>query len=192
MCACPGVVEEQQQGVVAQGKAAGVGKMAKQCLDLVALEKVCFGWCGSFHGDRGDLLADAEHRRLASGDVLEQCVQRRQALVTGPHVVVPAILEVAEEAEDSLETQVLEVELGDPCSLLLGHETQEEADGVPVAAHRRRSQALGGDQVIDEEGVDQRPERPRAGHGCSPGQAVSAKASNRRFASVSSCGVMVR
>jgi hypothetical protein len=83
-------------------------------------------------------------------------------------------------------------EPGDVHVLVAGGEAQQQPDGVPVAAHRRRAQPLDGDQVVGEEGVDERPERPRPGHHLPSVQAGCAKASKRRPASTSSCGVMVR
>ena len=71
-------------------------------------------------------------------------------------------------------------------------EAQQEPDGVPVAAHRGRAEPLDRDQVVEEKGVDDRPERPPPGHGFPADHAGSAKASKRRLASASSCGVMVR
>jgi hypothetical protein len=56
-------------------------------------------------------------------------VQRRQALVAGPDVVVTVVLQVAQEPEDVLEAQVLEAELGDLGFLLLGDEAQQQPDG---------------------------------------------------------------
>ncbi len=64
--------------------------------------------------------------------------------------------------------------------------------GVPVAAHRGRAEPFHRDQVVEEEGVDGRPERPLPGHQFPSSQAGSAKASKRRPASASSWGVMVR
>ena len=168
------------------------GRCWSSASHLVAFEEVRLGGRCPLHGDGRDLLADAEHLRLSGGDVVEQRVQGRQALVAGPDVVVAVVLQVAQEAEDLFEAEVLDVELGDLRSLVLGHEAQQEPDGVAVAAHRRRPQPLHRDQVVEEEGVDQRPERPRAGHGFASDHAGSAKASNRRLASASSWGVMVR
>jgi hypothetical protein len=48
------------------------------------------------------------------------------------------------------------------------------------------------DQVIDEEGVQDRPERLGIAHSPASAHAGSANASNRRFAWFSSPGVMVR
>ena len=70
--------------------------------------------------------------------------------------------------------------------------SRQQPDGVAVAAHRGRAQALDGDQVVGEEGVQDRPERLAVGHRAASAQAGSAKASNRRLASASSSGVIVR
>ena len=169
-----------------------LGQASQQRLHLVAFEEVRLGGCCPLHGDGRHLLADAEHLRFPPGDVVEQGVQGRQTLVAGADMIVAVVLQVAEEAEDLLEAQVLEAELRDLRSLLFGDEAQQEPDGVAVAAYRRRPQPFHRDQVVEEEGVDQRPERPRPGHGFAGDHAGSAKASNRRLASASSWGVMVR
>lgn len=91
--------------------------------------------CRSLTWDRCHPLAYAEHLRLPAGDVLEQRVQYRQALVPRPDVIATVVLEVTEEAEDTLEAQVIDGELGDLRSLVLGYKAQEEADRVPVAPH---------------------------------------------------------
>ena len=192
-----GVVEEQQQGPVAQGEATVAGKAPEQLLHLVALEEVRLGGCGSLHGDGRDALADLEHLRLPAGDVVEQGVQGRQALVAGPDVVAALVLQVAEEPEDPFEAEVCNGELGDLRSLVLGDVAQQQPDGVPIAAHRGRAQPLHRDQMVEEERVDQRPERLLAGHGVAghgvpADQAGRAKVSNRWLASASSCGVIVR
>jgi hypothetical protein len=150
------------------------------------------GWRRSLGGDGGHPLAHGEHVGLACGDVVEQGVQGSQALVAGADVVAAVVLEVAQEAEDPFEGQVLDAEPGDLGALVVCDEMQQEPYRVAIAAHRRPAQSLHGDQVVDEEGVQERPERPRPGHGCACTKVGAAKASNRRFASVSSWGVMVR
>jgi hypothetical protein len=92
-------------------------------------------------------------------------VQGRQALVAGPYVVAALVFQVAQEPQDPFEAQVCDVELGDLRSLVLGSEAQQEPDGVAVAAHRGRAQPLHRNQVVEEEGLDERPERLWAGHG---------------------------
>jgi hypothetical protein len=127
-----------------------------------------------------------QHLRLPAGDVVEQGVEGGQALVASAYVVVALVLQVAQEPDDPLEAEVVEAEPADPGPLVLGHEAQQEPDGVPVAAHRRRPQALDGDQVVDEEGVDHGAEEPGLGHGLVADHAGWAKASKRRLASANS------
>lgn len=65
--------------------------------------------------------------------IVEQGVQGGQALVACPHVVVAPGLQVAEEAEDPLEGEVLDGEPGELGATVVGHETQQEPHGVAVA-----------------------------------------------------------
>ena len=72
-----------------------------------------------------------------------------------------------------------------------GDEDQQQPDRVAVAAHRGRPQPLDRDQVVDEERMQRAA--PAAGSVMARlRHAGSAKASNRRLASASSPGVMVR
>lgn len=57
------------------------------------------------------------------------------AVVCRSDVIGAVVLQMSQEAEDLLEAQVLDVELGDLCSLLVGHEAQQQPDGTAVAAH---------------------------------------------------------
>jgi hypothetical protein len=47
---------------------------------------------------------------------------------------------------------------GDRAALVGGDELEKEPHCVAVAAHRRRPKSLDGDQMVDEEGLQQRPE----------------------------------
>lgn len=122
VCPGPGVVEEQDQGVVALGEAAGPGQVLQQFLHFVAFQKVRLGRRHPFHGDGRNPLAGAEHRRLPAGHVLEQGVQGCQTLVARAHTVVAVIFKVAQESQDVFKGQVIKTEFGDLGSLLRGHE----------------------------------------------------------------------
>src|SRR5256885_7484882 len=100
--------------------------------------------------------------------------------------------EILQEPDDALEAEVGEGQARDPASLVGRDELEKQPDGVPVAADRGRAQALDRDQVIDEERVQDRPERLGAAQSLASTHAGSANASNRRFAWFSSPGVMVR
>ena len=188
----PGVVEEQQQRPVPQGESPIAGQASEELLDFVAFEVARLGRSGSLHRDGHHPLTDSEHLWVTAGDVVEEGVQCRQALVAGSGVVTSVLFQVAEEAEDALEAEVTDVELGDLGALVGGDEAQQESHGVSVAAHRRWAETFHRDQVVDEERVHERAERRSVGHVVASVQAGSAKTSNRRFASASSSGVMVR
>ena len=138
------------------------------------------------------LLAGGEHVRGASGDVAEQAVQGGQPLVAGAGLVAPVVLEVAQERHDPVEGEVVKGQAGDLAALVGRDEHQEQPHGVAVAAHRGGAQALDRDQVAGEEGVQDRAEGLGLGHRAAWVQAGAAKASNRRLAWSSSCGVIVR
>src|SRR5258708_38173865 len=102
------------------------------------------------------------------------------------------MLEIPQEFDDPVEGKVAERQPGDLAAFVRGGEGEEQPDGVPVAAHRRGPQALDGDQVVGEKRVQDRPDRLVSGHCVTSAQAGCAKNSNRRLASSSSCGAMVR
>nr|WP_230855300.1 hypothetical protein [Arthrobacter terrae] len=151
----PGVVKEQNQSVVPLREATGPWQVLQQSLHLVTFKEMSFSRWRPFHGDGGNPLACFEHRRFPAGNVFKQAVQCCQALVTRAHTVVTVILQVAKESDDVPKAQVFQRKLGDSGSLLLSDETQQKPDGVAVAAHRAGSQPFDGDEVIDEEGLDQ-------------------------------------
>ena len=165
LCPSAGVVEEQEQGSVSQGEPSAALQAAEQGLDLVAFQEAGLGRCGPFHRDGGHPLAHGERLGFTGGDVVEQRVHGGQTLVAGSDVVVALVLQVAQEAHDPVEGQVVDGQLGDLGLVVVGHEPQQEHDRVPVAAHRRRPQALHGDEVVDEERLDQRPDGLSGAHG---------------------------
>jgi hypothetical protein len=107
-------------------------------------------------------------------------------------VVAPVVLEVAEEPDDAVEGEVGEGEAGDLAALVGRDEHEEEPHGVAVAAHRGGAEPFDRDQVAGEEGVQDRAEGLGLGHHATWVQAGAAKASNRRLASASRSGVIVR
>ena len=56
----------------------------------------------------GDPLADAEHLGFSAGQVVEETVDGRQALVAGAYVVLAVDLEMAEKADHPVEGEVPE------------------------------------------------------------------------------------
>src|SRR5258707_3838593 len=92
-----------------------------------------------------------------------------------------------QEPDHAVKGEVSEREPGDLAALVGREERKEEPDRVPVAAHRGRTEALHGDQVVGEERLQDRPDRS-FGHRATSARYTSADASKRRLASVSSCG----
>ena len=154
-----GVVEEQDQRPVAEREASVAWHATEQRLDLVAFEEVCLRRRDALDRDRGDLLADSEHLRRSGGDVLEQAVDRGEPLVAGADVVAAVLFEVSQEREDPLQGEILERQARDPAALLRGEEHEQQPDRVAVAAHRTRAQSVDRDQVVEEVGVQELPER---------------------------------
>ncbi len=119
-------------------------------------------------------------------------MQRGQALIACANVVSAVHFEMLEKADDPFVRQVAKCEARHFAALIGGSELEEQTDRVAVAADRGRTQTLDGDQVVDEEGVEDWPQRLRFNHGCASSHAGCANASNRRFASPSKPGVIAR
>jgi hypothetical protein len=187
-----GVVEKQDQRPVAEREASCAWHPFQERLDFVAFEVVRLGWCDPFHWDRGDLLTDREHLRGSGGDVLEQAVDRGEPLVAGADVIAAVLFEVAQEREDPLQGEIPHRQARDLAALLGGEEHEQQPDRVAVAADRSGAQSLDRDQVIEEIGVQQLPERRGGGHRAVSVQAGAANASKRRLASSNRAGVIVK
>ena len=97
----------------------------------------------------------------------------------------------SQEREDPLQGEILKRQARDLAAPLRGEEHEQQPDRVAVAAHRTRPQSLDRDQVVEEVGMQQLPERLCA-HRAISVQIGSANASKRRLASSSSAGVIVR
>jgi hypothetical protein len=98
---------------------------------------------------------------------------------------------MAEELEDMLDAQIGEGKAGDPPAGGLREEAEEEPEGVAIAPHGGGPQALARREPVEEEGLHERADRGRR-HGASSARAGAAICSNRRCASSSRAGVMVR
>jgi hypothetical protein len=115
-----GVVEEQDQRLVAECVAAAVRQAPEELLDLVAFQEPRLGRWDAFGRDRRDLLAGHQHLRGAGRDVLEQGVDRGEPLVAGADVVAAVVFEVTQEADGPVEREIADGQLGDPGALLRG------------------------------------------------------------------------
>lgn len=108
--------------------------MTKQVLDHVSFKETCLCRSDTLHRNGRHPLADREHFRRSAGDVLEEAVHGRQALVAGANVVATVYFEMFEEADNPLEAEVGEREACDLASLVGRGELEEAANRVPVAA----------------------------------------------------------
>ena len=97
----PGVVEEEQQGVIPQAETPFVGQRAKQRLGLVTLKEVGLSRSRALHWDGGDPLAYVEHLRGPCGDVVEERVEAGEALVARADMVMTINLEITKEPDDT-------------------------------------------------------------------------------------------
>lgn len=92
--------------------------------------------------------------RFIEGRVPEECVQRRKTVVARPGAVAPVEFEVLEEIAQEGGIEILQTEVGRRPSKVLCGETQQQAEGVPIAGHRMRTRAELSEQSIREETLE--------------------------------------
>ncbi len=95
-----GVVQEEQKRSISGCVWCVAGHGRKQLLDRSPIKAVSFGGRHAFRGDALHLLGNHEQFGNATTDVVEEGAEHREALIARPRMVVPGLLEVAQEAED--------------------------------------------------------------------------------------------
>lgn len=114
--------------------------------------------------DRSHLLGFGPDLRHATGHPVEECLERGQPLVARSDMVVPLLLDECEELENPCRRQVVGGQSGEPATTVIGHESQEQQQGVPIAANGGGTQALLRLEMILEVSVEQAAQGWR-GHG---------------------------
>ena len=124
LSAGPGVIQEQNESPVTQGKWPLSGHRAQQRGHLLALKIMGIGQRRSFYGDRGDLLAYGEHVRHTDREVREQCGQRRASLVARAGRITSFVLKMCKKSEHRIEREVLECQSCNRPAVVLGEKAQ--------------------------------------------------------------------
>jgi hypothetical protein len=89
---------------------------------------------------------------MASGEEPCEYMERSQSRVAGRDAVRALALERGQEADDSLDGEVCDIEAVDRALGIARAESQEDHDGVAIASHRMGTQATLRRQVLVEEG----------------------------------------
>ena len=153
----PGVVEEQQHGVLhAPPWRAPVGYL-EQRLHLCLAEPADRLGCGLLQGDRTDIGAPLQVGGIATGDEAGEGADCRQSLIARRHGAPAVVFEIGEELQHAPGLQILHREAVDRFAVLGADERQQQGEGVTVALLR-----VGGEVALGDDMFDQKAAQPRA------------------------------
>ena len=117
---------------------------------LLALEVVHGGFGGPFGRDSEDTLAQIEGHRVPACDVSEEGMQSCEACVASGNGVLSVVLQVLEESENGIDTEIGEGELLDLSAVPRHGEAQQELERVTVRQNCVRTDVSLGGQVLVE------------------------------------------
>ena len=186
----PGVVEQQEERAISKRESAARWQTAKQRGDLFALEEVRLRRRRSFDRNRGHLLRDGKILRRAAREEFEEAADDRQSMIPGAPVVMSRRLKILQEPEDAIQREELARNSREPTRGVPRHEGEKQPEPVAIGLNRRRTQPALDRKLIGEKRMHERTNR-RA-HGVASWTVGHAHRSNRRLASSSRSGVMVR
>jgi hypothetical protein len=149
------VVQRQQEGAITERQTAERWQLIEERRDLVSVEKARLRWRDALTRNPGDLLRDGEVLGHPPPEKLEKRVQDHQPVVACPPVIVAAVFQMLEKAEDALERQGVERDLCQPTRHIGGHEGQKEPQPIAIGLDGGRPEALLEWQLVGEEGVEQ-------------------------------------
>jgi hypothetical protein len=152
---CARVVQEEQENSVSQCGRSTRWQSSEERPDLIPVEETSLGRCHTLGRDRSDALGDHEHLGYATAEVVEEGVEECEAVIAGADAVTPFLLQVLQETEYSLESQVGERQPRDPAARVSSNEFQEQSQRVTVAAYGTGAQTLGADETLEDEGLDE-------------------------------------
>src|ERR1700726_3273688 len=183
-----GVVEGEDQGVVASAGPCRTIRSGENCLDLGARQ-------GADHPSITPLVRDGERARdeiqatrLPERDEPGERAQCGEARISRPGAVAALPLQVVEESKKGRGVQILQTKCGGFDALGLAQEAEQKAKGIAVGTDCLRASPLVAQEMVHEERLDERRGDGRA-HDPAP---VPTWASKRSEASRRSSGVAVR
>jgi hypothetical protein len=149
--ASAGVEEYEDERVVATTVATTPVGGIEERTHLVGFEILDEALSCPFEGHGEDPLAKLEVLGLACGCVPRKCVDCGEASVACRSAVPPIGLEMVEERENDVGGEVGEVEIHDGPLSVGSNESQDENEGIAIAANGVRAQAADPGEVIGEE-----------------------------------------
>ena len=188
-CACAGIVQKQEESLIA-GRQSPVSRQAgEQLLDLVAFQIACRWWLRALPRDGGDALGFVKQFWRLASDEPEEGMQHRQSMVPRSNIVAALGFKIGEESSDVVGAEIGERQFADRATSCLGHEEKEKADSVAVTSNGCLGKPPLGFEVMLKELVDQAAD---GRHGWSPVEIGAANRSKRRPAASMRSVVIVR
>ena len=164
----PGVVEEEQEGVVPLALRTPAVRRGEQGIDLYLFE-VGHRWRNrAAHGDTLDLSGHLHELGHLPADETEQRMDRGKPLVPCCHGVAPPLLQVKEKGSDDLRAQVFDDQTSRFRGVVFRHEEDQQADRIAIAFLGVVAQVPIGDDVFKKKATDVRPERVLVIHEAAP------------------------
>src|SRR5215831_3758170 len=118
--------------------------------------------------DGTDFRAPRDVLRAAHADEVRQGADGRQTLVAGRRAAAPFLAQLAQEGPNPGGREVLDLEPVNPLAGAAGGKGQEQPQGVAVAPLGVGREVALGDEVLEQEAPDPRPEPGVLSHGYPP------------------------
>jgi hypothetical protein len=150
-----GVVEKEQQCIVADAKFGLLRGLSQEDFDLFGFEIGADRILGFLGSDRQD--ADI---LLGVGGIVAQCVleegpKGHQPAVSGTSAVASSSFQLVEEAQNGVDLEVLDVESLDGTMEPLAHVVQKQAKRIPIGVNCVGARTSDLAQIVEEEPLQQ-------------------------------------
>ena len=186
-----GVVQHEEERAIAFSGPRTGREAGKEGFHLAAVHVTGLRRRYAFGGHAEDPLRGRHALRHPIADVRKEGAQHRQPMVSRAHVIVSIRFERPEEGQDAVGGQGAQGERNHGPADVLRDKAQEEPHPVAIARDGRRTESLRHRQIVDEERMENLPERERR-HGRLPVRSGRASCSNRLLASARRSAVIVR
>jgi hypothetical protein len=157
--ASTGVVEEEDQSVVAYASAFSAIHSPEQEVQLFRLEVAENGLTGLLERQREDALALAGQAGIVPDDVLDEAADRRQTAVASRRAVSPIGFQVVEELDDASGCEIVKSQIGDSAAGGVAEEGKEQTEGIAIGQDGMPASAAPTLEMLSEEGLDQTEHR---------------------------------
>jgi hypothetical protein len=163
-----GIVQEQQERVVATPLRGATVGCREQGIHLRLVEVGNWSLSGSFEGNRPKLSAPFDTLGTTLADEMGQHMDHGQSLVARRHAAAARLLQALKELSHTFSADVIEVELINRFMDFAGDEGDKEGQRIAVAALRVACQVAFAHQMLKEKAPDPGAELRRVTHGTPP------------------------